>query len=715
MALRLELARVLRDELGRPDEALGHLERALSLDPHAGEAVSAGLTLADQLGRDESWLSISKLALARQPGPEACAELLRGRARRLMAGSPDEAIACLRDAVSAVPGHAETRRALREALDATSDLDGWLASAEAEVAAQRETDAEGAALLCDEAASRAAAERGGEAALPWLLRLRGLRPEDAQVTAQIAEVHRSAGRATDLLRSLDAELTLSPEAPRKVELALERAELLAADGALDAAIDSLEMARDAGPEREDVLSRLDALLERAGRNDERCFVLASRIATASGDARASLRRALSACELARGNPAGAARALWQLLGETTPTGVRRAELLREIGNLLLEASDERSWAAVAETELEGLASDPVFDERRRVLHRDLARLWSRHTGRPSLARAHWAELIDGGLVAAEGADAELFVEAEEGLLESLRRIGDVVALESRLSDRQARKQDSPASEHVAGWLELGRLRLEKLQRPAGAAAAFRMAGQCDEASLAAIRGLRAASERLSRMHDVAETLDRELLARPDADAHERAALLRRLGFVAWRDLADTPRACAAFESALEAVPADLAALRALAELAESTEDHAGALERYGQELDLLGDDEPERRARLWLRCAELQRDHAGDRDRALAAFAEAGARGPDALGTPPGVGRAARRSRRDGVVRQGVRRLVRCRTNHRRPERSAAARHRLARARRRRAGRGARAARRVPGPGAARRLRPARRAGRRAL
>ncbi|MDJ0786552.1 MAG: tetratricopeptide repeat protein [Myxococcota bacterium] len=632
VGLRLELAAILRDRLDRPDEALSHLERALRLDPAQGDTIESGLALAEQLGRDESWLSLSELALSRQPGSQRRAELLRGQAERLRAQTPDDAIARLREAVRATPGDVAGRRALREALEAEGDTTGWLQCVEEEVASLRDADPEAAAELCAEAARRAESEGGGERALPWLLRLRALRSDDATVLARISEVHRAAGRRVDLLRALDAELALTPPMRRRTELFLERASLLAESGARDAALASLEQARATSPESDEVLGRLDALLSSEGRLLERAEVLASRIATASGNERHALRRELIDCERERGNPRGAARAVWLLLGESEATGVARSELLGELGGLLLEAGDEPAWAAVAEAELADLSSDTVFDERRRFLHRDLARLWSRHTGRPGLARAHWAALLDGGLVAPDGDEAELFAEAEAGLLDALRRSGDVVELESRLAERLDRKQGEPAPDLADAWIELGRLRLERLQRPAAAAAAFRQAARCEPTSVDAVRGLRAASERLSRMHDVAETLDRELELTPEAETHPRAALLRRLGEVVWHELSDTPRACAAFEAALAADERDLKSLRALSELAESSEDHEGAAARYAQELGLLGDAEPERRSRLWIRRAELARDHQNDPAAAIEAFAEADRAAPISLG-----------------------------------------------------------------------------------
>jgi tetratricopeptide (TPR) repeat protein len=127
---------------------------------------------------------------------------------------------------------------------------------------------------------------------------------------------------------------------------------------------------------------------------------------------------------------------------------------------------------------------------------------------------------------------------------------------------------------------------------------------------------------------VARSLERELELESARSGAETAALWRKLGEVAWRELDSTTRASRAFAAALEADPADRLALRSLEALFESIEDWRGALDLYESEIELLGDAEPERRRLVWLRVGELARGGAHDLERALRGFEKAVELGP---------------------------------------------------------------------------------------
>ena len=232
----------------------------------------------------------------------------------------------------------------------------------------------------------------------------------------------------------------------------------------------------------------------------------------------------------------------------------------------------------------------------------------------------------------EAESGERLDEAELLLLELLRSASDVVELERRLAARLARRADRGDG---AGWLDLARLRRERLRRPAAAAEAYREVLTRAPEQLEALRGLRACCELLRDFEQVARTLERELALRPEASPSERGALLRRLGGVAWRELEESSRARNAFAAALEAEPNDLVSLRSLQQLCEGMEDWQGAIELYEREVAVLGEREPGRLRAAWLRVAELARERTDDLERALGAFARADALeplGPEPLG-----------------------------------------------------------------------------------
>jgi tetratricopeptide (TPR) repeat protein len=242
--------------------------------------------------------------------------------------------------------------------------------------------------------------------------------------------------------------------------------------------------------------------------------------------------------------------------------------------------------------------------------------------------------VDGG-IAAEGEDPSRFEEAEEALLRLLRAERNDVELERRLSHRLSRRAAAPgpveeSDEHSEPgaawrgeadlWLELARLRRERLHRPCKAAEAFREVLARDPRNLDAIRGLRGVSAQVGHHEELAETLEMELEQAPSLSNRERAALYRRLGQVSWKLLDSTTRASRAFAAALEADPNDLVALRSLESLFETMEDWRGALDLYESEVEILGDAEPERRTAVWLRAGELARRETNEPERALRAY-----------------------------------------------------------------------------------------------
>ncbi|MDX1650363.1 MAG: hypothetical protein R3263_10970, partial [Myxococcota bacterium] len=222
--LRLELAELLDGALGRPAPALAHLRRVLELAPDHAEALARALETAERARDPQALAALLDHALVRRRDAAGRARLL---ARRAALYDEDDAghapaVACLREALALAPGDARIRRALRRRLEAAGDTAGVLAVREAELAALPADDVGARAELCEEAASLASSRLGGDAALPWLLRLRRLRPGDPGPLRRIAALHREAGRTAALLRSLEEERDLSPQRPRLAEIERER-------------------------------------------------------------------------------------------------------------------------------------------------------------------------------------------------------------------------------------------------------------------------------------------------------------------------------------------------------------------------------------------------------------------------------------------------------------------------------------------------------------
>jgi tetratricopeptide (TPR) repeat protein len=618
---RLELARLLEGPLARPADALPHLRRVLQLEPGHGEAEARALGLAERLDQPDLRLALLDQALAHAAPPATRARRLAERAQLVAAGRPEQAERDLREALALDPtldAARSERLALLERLGRWSDL----------------LDALEAELLRSPAAARAALlERGAgiawqrvspDAALPWLSRLRAERPRDASLPARCAEAHRLAGRTEARAAALAEELALVAAPERRRALHRERAQVLERElGAPSRAAAELESLLRAEPDDVEALRELDRLYRTLERPRERIRALEALIPRVDEAERVPLR-----CEAAAlwsgplGEPQRAAAHLLHAVAATPRGSGLHVELLRALGEALRAAGPPEAWARCAEAELRALdPAAPVFEDRRRELARSLAQAYEHELRRPEEALRHLRTLVDGP--AAGGLAPEARREGEAALLRLLRRCAGPVELESRLA---AWLEQGPGS--AEGWLELARLRDEKLHARARAAQAYRRALELAPDSRDALCGLRAVAERLGAWEEVAETLERELEQSPEAPAQERAALLRRLGDVAWHRLHSTTRASRCYAAALEADPQDFEALHALQRLLEAMEDWRGALDLHESEVEMLGSRDPARRQQAWLRAGEIARDRTHEPERALRAYVEAAALSP---------------------------------------------------------------------------------------
>jgi tetratricopeptide (TPR) repeat protein len=618
--VRLELAEILAERIERPAEALVHLRRVLEIAPDHAEARAQALGLAERLGAPDVLIEVLDRALERERVAGERADLLARRGEVLVGplGRLPEAIASFREAVAFRPDHAPTRQALRDCLEQAQD---WPAVLDEIQGAVRMASGPERLALIEEGARLAADELSGDASLPWLERLRSVRPDDPDVLERIADVHRRAGRPEPLLRALEAEVSLREDAGRRRALHLERARILEED--LDSAaraVSALEAAHREHPDDPEILAALDRLYAAAGRPRARAEVLERRIAVAEPELRAALHKEIGELYLETlGDPAAAADHFGRALdGGAGP----RIKLLQSRGRALRGSGRAAAWAEVAEAELAALdPGDGVFDERRRALHRELAFVYANELGDPDLAAAHLRALVDAREPSEDDELAQGEREAaESALLARLRADGSHAELGARLARWVERHpDDAPAR------LELAQLYEERLHEPAAASEHYAAAFEGDGSCLEALRGLRRVEARRGRWESVADALERELEVRPDATVHERAGLLRALGDVCWRRLQSTTRASRAYAGALEAVPDDRASLRALQSLFEAMEDWRGAADFYASELDLLANDEPERRREVQLRIADLASDRIGDLPRAVLALRAADA------------------------------------------------------------------------------------------
>ncbi|MEN8161263.1 MAG: tetratricopeptide repeat protein, partial [Myxococcota bacterium] len=621
--LRLELAALLEGPLERPTDALAHLRRVLESAPGHAEALSRALAVAERTGEHETHARLLEEAIRHAPtdGERAA---LRTRCGVLLAGPlarSDEAITCFEAALTEDPARDDALAALRAQREARGEWPAVLACIEQQAARVTPSDAARAEALLREGATLAAERMGGEAALPWLERVAVRCPDDAEILERMAALHRAAERFLPLRDVIERQLALATADAERVRLLLALGDLLAGPLATPlAACTHLEEARRIAPDDAAPLASLDRLYEEVGRDADRLEVLEARIERSEPTERRALQR--TAARLARtvGRELEATRHLEAALAAPGGTTLERVEGLRELAELWHALGRVDRAVEAAEAELEALDPEAeVFAERRRALRYELARTSARELGRTDVATAHLCALLD-----RENESGERLDDVEALLFELLRGTGDCVELERRMATRLERR-DADADSDTEDWLELARLRREALRRPVAAAEAYRAVLRVVPDQLEALRGLRACCELVGEHAQVASTLDRELELRAEAEPSERAALLRRLGTVAWRKLEEASRARNAFAAALELATEDLVSLRALEELAEGMEDWQGAAALCERELEVLGGDDTARRRTVLLRIAHLGRERTEDPERALTAFRDADA------------------------------------------------------------------------------------------
>jgi tetratricopeptide (TPR) repeat protein len=629
--VRLELAQLL-DRIGtRIGDALLHLRRTLTLQPDHPEALAHALELGQRLAQnsaDESERNqhrdvlrdLIDAALA-QPNPPSVRAVHLAHRARLHQRAFDDADAAIDDFRESLAMNRD-EAVIGELRALLSEVERW--DQVLDCVFQQTTSARGdeRIALLEEAVGIAWDRLGPQFALPWLTRLRRERPTDVAVLRRIADAHRQSDKPEAALRMLDAELELV-DSERQLQIHRDRAALLRRDlSSPSRAAAALEDARAIAPHEIAVLRELDELYTQLDRPRERANTITAWIAVAT-DAQDQIPLQRQLAELQLGplsDPREAARTLESAVEGAPADSPLYGELLRELGRALQTAGDDYGWSACAERELRYLDPDQdVFQERRLELHRELAHCYEKQLGQPDTALGHLRALAD----AVTRGDGEALSRDESlALLRLLRVQGDWIQIESRLAEHLQRFPDEPDA-----WLELARLRDERLHWTLAAMDAYRETLSREARCLPALRGLRSCCERVGDWSGVAQALEDELEHAAPESAPERAALLRRLGDVYWHRLASTTRASGSYASALEAHPEDLAALRSLQRLLEAMEDWRGVADLYASEIEMLGDAEAERRGELATGIARLCDQHIHDADRAVRNYEYAAALG----------------------------------------------------------------------------------------
>lgn len=615
--LRFQLARLHAQSRNEPATALSHLEWILDSHSQHRDAFDHAIELAERMDDPARIVSLLDRMLGTSLPDEERAELLerRGRLQADVLGNPDQAVLAFRESLSFDRQRESARTALRAQLER---LERWPAVLDCLFVEAMESGTERRETLFEEAAEIAWSRVNPDASLPWLARLREIRPEDPELFARIAEVHRRAGRFEAALRALDQELSLRTDDDERMDLHLQRARLLerelhAPARAIQAYRDALALSEEAG----EILEELDRLYDLMGRGADRAEILEIRVEGLESDAAVALRKTLASLycvELSK--PERAVPHLQANASVCEDPGEEMAAL-GALEAALRASGQIAQWIEVAERELTLIAADPEIaantpEEFQRYLREELARTWDEVMGDGERALSHLRVLC------AEGDQAAgPLGEKMRGLL---RRLGKRTELASALTDHAERGDASPAE-----WLELAQLREESLLDLTGARDAYHRAGDDSRLQLAALRGVRRTSERLRDWEAMARALEQEYALEDTLDRNQRTALARRLGDLCWQRLGSGERAASAYQRALDLDANDLDALRATTTVHEACSNYDDAAALYRRELTILSDDDEagDRPREIWLRLATLCAEHCDDLDGALTAYAEA--------------------------------------------------------------------------------------------
>jgi tetratricopeptide (TPR) repeat protein len=628
--LRLRLARLHSEGRNEPLEALQHLEWILESHPQHRDAFDHALRLAEHLGDPDRILDLLDRALDMPLPTTERAEILERRGLLLAEelGRPERAVANLREALSLDRHNHTARQALRRELE---KLNRWPAVLDCLFVEANESELEKRIELLEEAAEIAWSRINPDASLPWLARLRAERPEDPELLARFAEVHHRAGRFEAALRAHDDELRLRSDPSRQHDLHIKRARLLERElHAPGRAISAYQSALDLADDKSEILPELDRLYDTMGRPFKRAGILETRVAALdeTRDVSESIELRQTLASLYCVEVAKPELALPHLQANVAATRGDAREELIHLGALdaaLRASARHDAWASVAERELELIEGDPEIlqstpADSLRFLREELARCCDVELGDPDRAIEH-LRILGRSRIEDNGPSADQSTDQFRTLL---RRTGRLSELSTNLAEHLG--ADNVADNGTAAeWLELARLREERLSDLAGAIDAYRQAESDEDCRLDAIRGRRRCCERLRDWDGLTDALESEYAEESSLDRRQRTTIARTLGDVCWQRLGSGERAAAGYGLALELDPDDLATLRSLTDVKEACSEQADAIPLYQREIELLGDETEDRRRRftVWLRLATLYRDTTESPGDAIEAYKEA--------------------------------------------------------------------------------------------
>ncbi|HEX2486324.1 MAG TPA: tetratricopeptide repeat protein, partial [Myxococcota bacterium] len=582
-------------------QGLDHYQRALEADPEHLDALRGVARIYAELGDAGAAAASLERVTARVRGVEAAPALVE--LARLCDGplaQPERAGELYKSALAQDP---RCQEALEALCARAQDAGEW--GAVADLLERRFELATGAtrrlAIALEAGRLQLEQLRNPAAARLWYGRALELMPhEDPSVYLALADVERVAGNREAAARWLDRAATSAPEAV-PIHVLIESAFHAGERGDPERALVSLRRALDRAPGDRRVLEALAQVLERLGRSAELAAVLEREAALLADDpgARAEIWLRLGALHERSGEADAARRALERAV-EAHPSSAAGIDALAA------------SYSAAA-----------LFDELRALLEGAREHASGRRAldlsvrlGDLLLERFEDVEAARAAFEAAlavDGADPG----ALQGLERAALRTGDEQAVLEAFEREAAVTTDRGRLAFLV-W-ELVRLH-ERRDEPEEALLWIERLAQVVPEDRRVLECCARLQEQLGHDDERVETLERLDLVLHGA---ERAANRRKLSELAWKR-GDLERAIERLYGALEADPADVAALRALLEPLERTGRVAELADVRGRLAEHLEGDE--RAACLAARIALLE--SLGDVQGALSVAERLRAEGP---------------------------------------------------------------------------------------